>query len=135
MCYIVGHTGAGTIFTSIGGNTGRSIGARTTGDVIGVAVDFGNSLCWFRLAPSGLWNGTAGHDPTNPVPGGIAVLAGTTVPFITFGSGLAGAAGVAGNVITANFGASAFTGTVPSGYTAWDPAPTAVNGPIVTMIG
>lgn len=123
MCYVVGHNGTGTIFNDAGGNTGYSLGARTSGDTIGIAVDLINRKVWFRVSPSGLWENNGSHDPTNSVTGGgLGVPAGTIVPFVTFGSGLAGAAGVAGNVITANFGASAFVGAVPSGYTAgWPP--------------
>jgi hypothetical protein len=40
------------------------------------------------------------------------------VPFVTFG----GSPGSANNVITANFGASAFSGAVPSGFTSGWPA-------------
>lgn len=125
MCYMVGHTGSGTIFTSAGGNTGLSIGARTTGNVIGVALDLTNSRVWFRAGAAGNWNGIAGNNPSAPpgTGGGVAVVAGTIVPFVTFGSGLTGQAGVAGNVFTANFGDSAFVGTVPSGFTAGFPAP------------
>jgi hypothetical protein len=52
----------------------------------------------------------------------VVTPSGTVVPFVTFGSGAAGAAGVAGNAFTANFGGSAFSGAVPSGYTAGWPA-------------
>lgn len=119
MCFAVGHTGTGTIFVN-GGNVGYSIGARTSGDVIGLAVDLINRRIWFRLSPSGLWNGAAGHDPTigNGTAGGNPIPAGAMVPFVTYGSSFTGAAGVAGNVWTANFGDSAFSGAVPSGYTA-----------------
>jgi hypothetical protein len=124
MCFVVGHTGTGTIFTSAGGNTGLSLGrAGTTGDVFGVAVDMGNLKVWFRFSPVGLWNNNASHDPTNSVTGGgFPILTGTNVPFVTYGSGLAGQAGVANNVWTANFGDTAFSGAVPAGYTAgWPP--------------
>jgi hypothetical protein len=120
MCYIVGHTGTGTIFTSGGGNSGFSLGrAGVTGDVIGIAVDLTNRKIWFRFSPAGLWEATVGHDPTNPISGGGAVvLAGTIIPFVTYGSGFAGQAGAAGNVITANFGGSGFVGAAPAGYTS-----------------
>jgi hypothetical protein len=127
MCFMVGHTGTGTIFLDPGGNTGYSLGARTTGDVIGIALDLGSRKVWFRVSPAGLWENTGGHDPTNSSSGGgfSVVGSGALVPFVTFGNGLAGQAGVVGNVITANFGASAFSGAVPVGYTAGLP-PTVV---------
>jgi len=124
MLYFKGHTGNGTIFSDPSGNTGLSLGARSNGDVLGMAVDVTNRRSWFRLAPSGLWNNNGSNDPTLPpgTGGGLIIPAGTIIPFATFGSGPAGAAGVAGNVITANFGASPFVGAVPSGFTAgWPP--------------
>jgi hypothetical protein len=71
-----------------------------------------------------LWNANATDDPTDGTGGhgGFTIPAGTIIPFVTFGSGLAGAAGVSGNVITANFGATSFVGTPPSGYAAGWPA-------------
>lgn len=121
MCFVVGHTGSGTISTDTG-NSGLSLGAMTSGDVICVATDVTNRRQWFRKGAAGSWNGTGG-DPTNPTSGGGAtIVSGTIIPFCTFGSGPAGAAGVSGNVITANFGASSFVGTAPSGYTAGWPA-------------
>ena len=96
--------------------TGRaSFGQRASGDVIGIAVDFTNQKAWFRVAPSGLWNNTGGHDPaTNTGGSALAPLTGALVPVCAFG----GLVGMAGNIITANFGASAFTGAVPSGFTS-----------------
>jgi SPRY domain len=135
MYYVVGHTGAGTIFSgAAGGNTGLvPERAGTTGDVIGVAVDMTNLRIWWRFSPAGLWNGASisSQDPTKPpgTGGGAGITSGANVPFVTFGSGLAGQAGVAGNVWTANFGDSAFVGAVPAGYTAGWPtaAPTFVD--------
>jgi len=125
MCMMVGHTGTGTIMQDPAGNTGYSLGARTSGDVIGIALDLGSRKVWFRVSPAGLWENTGGHDPTNPSSGGgfPIVGSGALVPFVTFGNGLAGQAGVAGNVITANFGDSAFSGAVPTGYTSGFPLP------------
>jgi hypothetical protein len=122
-CFVVGHTGSGTIFGP-SGNLGLSLGALTSGDMIGVAVDFTstNLRIWFRKGAAGLWNGQAigFQDPTagNGLGGGATLPSGTVVPWVTFGSGPAGQAGVAGNVFTANFGASGFVGTPPTGYTA-----------------
>ena len=119
MCFVKGHTNNGPIWAPTG-NSGLFLGARSSGDVLGLAVDFNSQKIWFRVCPSGSWNGVVGHDPTLPdgSHGGFATPSGSSVPFVTFGSGIGGAAGVAGNVMTANFGAAAFTGAVPSGYTA-----------------
>lgn len=122
-CFVVGHTGTGTIFIP-SGNLGLSLGALTSGDVIGVAVDFTstNLRIWFRKGAAGLWNGQpiGTQDPTvgSGGGGGATLPSGTVVPWVTFGNGPAGQAGVAGNVFTANFGASGFVGTPPAGYTA-----------------
>jgi hypothetical protein len=86
---------------------------RSQGDVIGMAVDLDNRKMWFRIAPTGNWNTTATANPATNTEG-IPIPAGTMVPWATFGGG----AGLAGNVTTANFGASTFTGTVPSGFTS-----------------
>lgn len=117
---VVGHTGTGTIL-SPSGNTGFSLGALTTGAVICIAVDLTNRRIWFRAGAAGFWNGNAGHNPTDGSggSGGFIIPGGSYVPFAVFGSsGFGGGAGVAGNVITANFGATSFVGAVPSGYAA-----------------
>lgn len=125
MAFAVGHTGSGPIWTDTN-NTGLSLGARSTGDVIGIAVNLNAGFCWFRVSPSGLWDGSSSHDPTNTTFGGMTLPTGYAtsglVPFVTFGSSFSGAAGVSGNVLTANFGDSAFTGAVPSGYTSGWPS-------------
>jgi len=122
MCLVVGHTGSGVI-TNTSGNSGRSLGVITSGGVIGVAVDVTNRKIWFRTGAAGPWEGAAVNgDPTNSVSGGgQGTPSGTIIPFVTFGSGLAGQAGVAGNVFTANFGGAAFNGAVPTGYIAGFP--------------
>lgn len=113
------YAGSGNIYSN-GAGSGKSLGARAAGNVIAVAIDLDNRFIWFRVAPSGDWNNTAGADPATNT-GGIGHPAGAMVPFCMFG----GASGTAGNVFTANFGDSAFVGTVPSGYTAgWPKAST-----------
>lgn len=100
--------------------TGNLLGGPwSAGQVAGVAVDLDNRKIWFRKSPSGFWNsGVSGtNDPATNV-GGLTIPAGTMVPFVTFG----GSGGAASNVMTANFGASAFIGAVPSGFTSgWPP--------------
>ena len=95
------------------GNSGVSLGARSAGNVIGIAADLDNHKIWFRVAPSGNWNNSGTANPATNT-GGITITTNTMVPFGIFG----GTGGVANNVLTANFGASAFTGTVPSGFTS-----------------
>jgi hypothetical protein len=93
-----------------GSNTGSTLGARAAGDIIGIAVDFAAQLIWFRVAPSGNWNGSGTANPATAV-GGISfsTIGGNVLFPVMF---LAGASEAG----TANFGASAFSGAVPSGF-------------------
>lgn len=111
------YVASGAIYSN-GSSQAISIpGITGAGTVFGVAADLDNRKIWFRTAPSGNWNNNATYNPATNV-GGVTIPAGTMVPFVTFG----GTAGAANNVFTANFGASGFTGTVPSGFTAGWPA-------------
>jgi hypothetical protein len=117
LCYV-----NGSIYAN-GSNTGSTINNPATGQVVGIAVDLTAHKIWFinQTAPgvnypalplSG-WNGDvsngSGHNPATGV-GGMTLPSGTIVPFATFNA--------SGNVYTANFGASAFSGAVPSGFTS-----------------
>lgn len=111
----------GGVWTN-GSNSGKAIGTLNDGDVIGVAVDLDNEKIWYRKAPSGNWNGEVigSQDPANNIGGAsISNFAATTMgPAVGFGGG----GTQAGDNCTANFGASAFTGIVPSGFTSGWPA-------------
>lgn len=102
-------TDGGNIFIN-GSNTGINLGAFTTGVVIGIAVDLANYLIWFRVGPTGNWNGNASYSPGGT--GGQSISAFMTgVPaygYLAYNS--------SGAVVTANFGGSAFAGAVPSGF-------------------
>lgn len=102
---------SGNIYSN-GAFTGMTIGSRSAGDVIGIAIDFDNLKGWFRVAPAGNWNGSGTANPVTNT-GGFTIPGGAMAPIITF-DGSSGS----GNIITANFGASAFTGAVPSGFTS-----------------
>jgi hypothetical protein len=97
-----------------GNFTSSTLGARANGDIIGVAIDRDAMLGWFRVAPSGDWNGSATANPATGAEGInlAAILSGglLSCPVATFGA--------SSEAVTANFGDSAFTGAVPSGYTA-----------------
>lgn len=111
------YPASGNIWAN-GGNSGFSLGARATGQVIGIAVDLTNRKAWFKKVdgtPTN-WNGNATHDPATTV-GGVTIPAGTVLPSCTFG----GTSGVAGIVFTSNFGATAFVGAVPSGFASGYP--------------
>jgi hypothetical protein len=105
---------------------GTGFGMRASGDVIGIALDLDASprRIWFRIAPSGNWNNSGTANPATNVGGhDISALTGALAPIMTFGGDPGH--GFVGNVSTANFGASAFTGAVPAGFNAgWvSPAP------------
>jgi hypothetical protein len=94
-----------------GAASGSTLGALAAGNVIGIAADFTANLIWFRKAPSGNWNGIGTADPATGV-GGISISSiatGAFFPFILTG---------VNDKITANFGATAFTGAIPSGFTS-----------------
>jgi hypothetical protein len=102
----------GRIWTN-GSNTGITLSALGTGQKCGVAVDLDNRMIWFRRSPTDLWNNSATANPSTNT-GGVAIPAGTMVPFCTFG----GTFGATAQDLTANFGLTAFGGLVPSGFTA-----------------
>lgn len=78
-----------------------------------IAVDATNSLVWFKKNGGTNWNNSGTADPASGV-GGLT-LSGSGGIFI--------AAAVYGfspsDTLTANFGASGFAGTVPTGFSAW----------------
>jgi len=81
----------------------------TSGDVIGVAVDLTAGKVWWRK--NGAWQG--GGDPGAGT-GGVSLAAGAYFPSVSVSGGEAS---------TANFGASAFNGTIPTEFAAWNSAP------------
>lgn len=110
---------SGGIIWATGTNTGKALGNIVATNVVAVAVDIGARKMWL-CKNSGNWNGEAIglQDPANGI-GGVAVFAGA--PSFAPCVGFAGL-GTSGDVMTANFGASAFVGAVPSGFTAGWPA-------------
>ena len=109
---LVSLNGNGTIYVdgTIAANT--LFGAIPASSLICIAYDFDKRQVWFRVGAAGLWNMSAGADPGAGVGGYTGTL----------GNGLPGYPGAemsnSNEVITANFGASAFAGVVPSGFTA-----------------
>jgi hypothetical protein len=117
-------------FATINGNsTSIGLGALTSGVTIGVAVDINAGLIWFRVCPSGLWQGSSTANPATGVGGasfsgpsaGIygGFIAPTQIlPIFCPGAG--------GETCTANFGGSAFSGAVPAGFNSGihSPGPT-----------
>lgn len=98
-----------------GGSTSVDIGSPVQGDTIGIAVDIPNNLVWCRIAPSGQWNAGGAADPATGTGGvSISAMSGTQYPIAILFS--------VGDKVTANFGDSAFSGSVPSGFTSGWPA-------------
>jgi hypothetical protein len=92
-----------------GSTTGSTLGIIGAAAVIGIAVDFTAHLIWFRIAPAGNWNGSGTAAPGTGV-GGLntsTISSGPLYPYMC---------GAAGDVLTANFGDTAFSGAVPAGF-------------------
>jgi len=104
-----GQIRAGGVFTGYA----ISPGAMSAGTVIGIALDLDNKKVWFRVSPSGLWNG---NGTANPVTGvnGVTVPTGSIIPVGYFNTNA--------DTYILNAGATAFSGAVPSGYASgWLP--------------
>lgn len=103
----------GTVLRS-GSTTGMpTLGAIASGDTVSVAIDMGNHMIWFRKN-AGNWNGNAANNPATNT-GGVDISA-------IFASAAAFAYGAASSGVTAgtaNFGATSFGFSVPSGFSAW----------------
>jgi len=114
--------------TQISGN-GSIGGSVTTSSVVCCAIDLDNRRCWFRLGAAGAWNNTG-----NPVTG----VGGSDIGAVGLGQGIDCYPYVflqtSGNSITANFGATAFTGAVPAGFTSgWDDSVSIVTNMVATQ--
>lgn len=92
-------------------SAGLNFGARTTGDNWGIAIDLTAGLVWFRRN-GGSWNTNGSADPATGV-GGVSFTLGAYAPYIRF------ATVANGEVMTADFGASAYSNPAPSGFINW----------------
>lgn len=101
----------------------KSLGTLTNSSVVGVALDMTNKNAWI-IGPSLVWDGTVGDNPDTNT-GGLngsgfyngqlnTMLGGSVFAMVSVYNNSQG---------TVNFGATAFTYTVPSGFSAWDAAP------------
>lgn len=109
-------------------STGISIGALANGNVLCVAVDIDAKLIWFRKNSGGTWNNSGTADPATGS-GGISCSTLPT-PYYAFSGTSSG-----GESSTGNFGATAFIGAVPSGYTAgWGIADPPVESPAMSYV-
>ena len=84
----------------------------TSGDVVGMAVDFDAKKVWFRKN-GGIWNGNASYNPATAT-GGFSTSLYTGTPHYVLVSG------DLNSVTTVNFGATAFAAAAPAGFAAWD---------------
>lgn len=105
---------AGTIWLN-NVNTGSTLGARAAADVIAIAINLTTGNAWARVSPAGNWNGSGTANPATGV-GGIS-LASLGVPG-AYPLYPAVSLGATSDAVTANFGDTAFSGTVPSGFTS-----------------
>ena len=85
-----------------------------TAHTVGVAVDLGAGLIWIRDTPTpGTWNAGGTANPATAVGGlSLATLSG---PYFAAASVYS----VTGNSATANFGATGYVATAPSGFGNW----------------
>jgi hypothetical protein len=124
---VVGSGGisAPTAAGSVGGTV-------TNGWVLCIAVDVDNKLVWFRNGAAGLWDGNAAHNPATGAGGNnIAACFPAGGPFGVYAFAQSGGGG---SVATANFGATAFTGAVPAGFTSGFPdSTTLINAEVLTQ--
>jgi len=118
----------GTLITGLGT---QSPGP-TTGALVCAAINLTTGLIWFRVGAAGNWNNNAANNPATNV-GGIS-LSGTGLgqgidayPFVYLNT--------SGNSVTANFGATAFTGAVPAGFTSgWDDSVSIVTNVVANQM-
>lgn len=99
------------------------------GTVLCCAVDFDNQRIWFRVGPTANWNGTVAGNPATNTGGVSLALLGANgislVPYLKTATAQSD---------TANFGDTAFSGTVPSGFTSGFPTGGASNA-LITQVG
>src|SRR5262245_57370159 len=112
------------VITLNGTGTGSALGTRASGNIIGIAIDCVADLTWFCVAPTGNWNGSGTANLATGIGGiNIAAIVGALFPIAIGGSSSAG------DIVTANFGASAFARTPPSGYSpGWPSTGTMTTG-------
>ncbi len=110
-----GYFGVSSSGGSFGDMGFLSMGSSPTGHVTGIAVDLTNLLIWFQYDGTGNWNGSGTADPATGT-GGVSLSGfgspGAVFPYF-WGQNSANA------TLNSGDGNQAFTGTVPTGFTAW----------------
>jgi hypothetical protein len=109
---------AGADFYYNGAFTSNGMAACVVGHVMAVAVDIGAKKIWVAdLTAATGWNvGSGGTQDPGTGAGGISI-SGVTAPLFI---GFSGYDGTTPDTVTLNVGATSFTGTIPSGFSAWD---------------
>jgi hypothetical protein len=105
----IGFVSSGAV--KINASTVSTIQTFTNGNVVSMAVDFTHQMIWFRTN-AGNWNNSGTANPaTNS--GGISFssVTGPNFPAVT--------PSAANQTITANFGATSYAESVPSGFGNW----------------
>jgi hypothetical protein len=105
---------AGAIWVNGANIGGIAFGTVANGTVVGIAIDLTAKLVWFRLGASGQWNMSGTANPATGT-GGVSVSAITVAVFPVI------SVRTLNDQIIANFGDTAFTGAVPSGFTSGFP--------------
>ena len=109
---------AGTIYIN-GTSSGVSLGTVSGSTTIGIALDLTNQMIWFRKAPSGNWNNNASYNPATST-GGLSISSITSSGTLALFPVSISTSGTSNTL--ANFGATGFSGAVPSGFTSGLPA-------------
>jgi len=117
--------------TYAGGSTvgTPSFGTIATGSIICFALDLDSRQLWIRVGATGNWNNNAAY-----APGGVG---GISVPLLGSAYGAYAYANFTQSAAqyTANFGATAFAGAVPSGYQSGFPGSTTlISSEVVTQM-
>jgi len=107
-------TGVSTTLFSNGVDQSLNLGTAAVGDVFCFAIDLTARLAWIRRN-NGSWNANGTANPVTGV-GGV-----TITPTVSFAPVVRFAASsTPTDAMTANFGASVFAFTQPSGFLSWD---------------
>ena len=102
----------GTVYVDSVSMGTNLLGTISNGTVVCFAFDVDARLIWMRSGAAGNWNGSASANPATGV-GGFLTGLGRGIPAYPAFFGAASA-----EAVTANFGDTAFAGTVPSGFTS-----------------
>ena len=117
----IGVAASGTVVKN--GTNGISLGTTTVSNTLCIAVDLGGQLIWFRVN-AGNWNANAGYSPGGT--GGIDISTVGSIAGATAAPSMASSSStLAAMNVTANFGASGFTYSQPSGFLKWTTPATA----------